>query len=114
MLSDNSGVVDQGHATSKAEPVILYATFTASEGNAEAIGALLSEYAKKVRSEAGNVMFEASCRVDQPESFFVYEEYVDQAAFQQHLDAPYGPPFNAAIGPMILEPNSVLTFLKRF
>ena len=114
MSSDNNGVMDREHATSEVGPVILYATFTASQGNAEAIGVLLGEYAKKVRSEAGNVMFEVSCRVDQPESFFVYEVFVDQAAFQHHLDAPYGPPFNAAIAPMILEPQSVLTSLKRF
>lgn len=93
--------------------VILHATFTASAGNAAAIAALLSDYAATVRKEPGNVLFEASCKADQPESFFVYEEYADEAAFQAHLNAPYGAPFNAAITPLILEPQSLLTFLRR-
>lgn len=93
--------------------VILYATFTASAGNALAVAALLSDYAATVRQEPGNVLFEASCKADQPEAFFVYEEYADEAAFQAHLNAPYGPPFNAALAPLIVEPQSLLTFLRR-
>jgi len=93
--------------------VILYATFTASAGNALAVAALLSDYAATVRKEPGNVLFEASCKADQPESFFVYEEYADEAAFQAHLNAPYGPSFNAALAPLIVEPQSLLTFLRR-
>ena len=93
--------------------VILYATFTASKGNADAVAALLSDYAAAVRKEPGNVLFEASCKATEPDSFFVYEEYVDEAAFQAHLNAPYGTPFNAALSPLIVEPQSRLTFLRR-
>lgn len=93
--------------------VILYATFTASPGNAAAVAALLRDYAASVRKEPGNVLFEASCKLDKPESFFVYEEYADEAAFQAHLNAPYGAPFNAALAPLIVEPQSRLTFLRR-
>lgn len=93
--------------------VVLYATFTASVGNAAAVAALLSDYAAAVRKEPGNVLFEASCKADQPESFFVYEAYTDEAAFQAHLNAPYGVPFNAALAPLIVEPQSLLTFLRR-
>jgi quinol monooxygenase YgiN len=93
--------------------VILYATFTASAGSAAAVAALLNEYAVTVRKEPGNVLFEASCKADEPESFFVYEEYTDEAAFQAHLNAPYGVPFNVALAPLIVEPQSRLTFLRR-
>lgn len=97
-----------------ADPsVILYATFTASAGNAPAVTALLSDYAASVRQEPGNVLFEASYRVDHAESFFVYEEYANEAAFQAHLSAPHGAPFNAALAPLIVEPQSRLTFLRR-
>ncbi|GAB2962651.1 hypothetical protein GCM10027075_73040 [Streptomyces heilongjiangensis] len=37
--------------------------------------------------------------------------YRDEDAFQAHLDAPYGGPFNAALAPLIEEDASVLTFL---
>jgi len=98
----------------KPDPsVILYATFTATAGNGDAVAALLRDYATTVRKEPGNVLFEASCRADQPEAFFVYEEYADEAALQAHLNAPYGGPFNAALAPLIVEPHSRLTFLRR-
>jgi len=93
--------------------VILYATFTARAGHAGTVAALLADYAQIVRTEPGNVLFEASYRADTPEAFFVYEEYIDEAAFQAHLDAPYGATFNAALKPLIVEPESQLVFLKR-
>ena len=92
---------------------MLYATFTASAGNTAAVAALLSDYAAIVRQEPGNVLLDASCKVDQPEAFFVYEEYADETAFQTHLNAPYGASFNAALAPLIVEPQSRLTFLRR-
>lgn len=96
-----------------ATPVILYATFTATAGNAAHVAALLRDYAANVRGEPGNVLFEATCKRDQPEAFLVYEEYADDAAFQAHLNAPYGALFNAALAPLIVEPQSRLTFLRR-
>ena len=93
--------------------VILYATFTASTGNADAVAVLLADYAATVRKEPGNVLFEASRKATEPDAFFVYEEYADEAAFQAHLNAPYGAPFNAALAPLIVEPQSRLTFLRR-
>ena len=110
-----SSVAQQIQSETKAEdsPVILYATFTALPGHAATIAALLADYAELVRKEPGNVIFQASCRTDAPESFFVYEEYVDEAAFQAHLSAPYGAPFNAELIPLIVEPQSLLTFLSR-
>ncbi|MBS0581515.1 MAG: antibiotic biosynthesis monooxygenase [Proteobacteria bacterium] len=96
-----------------ATPIILYATFTATEGNAATVAALLNDYAAAVRKEPGNVLFEASCKADESESFFVYEEYIDEKAFQAHLSAPYGASFNAALAPLIVEPQSRLTLLRR-
>jgi len=91
--------------------VVLYATFTARAGNAQEVARLLADYATLVRAEHGNVLFEASSLADTPEAFFVYEEYVNQTAFQAHLDAPYGATFNAALAPLIVEPQSHLVFL---
>lgn len=96
-----------------ATPIILYATFTAKSGNAALVAKLLRGYAENVRKEPGNVLFEATCKSDEPESFFVYEEYADESAFQAHLSASYGAPFNAALAPLIVEPQSRLTFLRR-
>jgi len=41
----------------------------------------------------------------------VYEIYRDKAAFEVHISASYGAEFNAKLGELIVEPNSILTFL---
>jgi len=99
-------------STGQAGRVILYARFTARAGQAQAVAALLSDYAATVREEPGNILFEISCHADTPEAFFVYEEYTDQATFQAHLGAPYGAVFNAALTPLIVERQPQLVFLK--
>ena len=44
-------------------------------------------------------------------AFTVLEAYRDEAAFAEHFAAPYGAEFNAALGPLIVEDASVLTFI---
>ncbi|MEJ1090380.1 putative quinol monooxygenase [Microbacterium istanbulense] len=94
-------------------PTILHATFTAIPGQGDRVAALLAEFAEGVRAEPGNVVFDATRLVDDPDRFFVYEVYRDEEAFQAHLAAPAGVPFNAALQELIVEPHSQLTFLRR-
>lgn len=89
---------------------IVIATFTAVPGAADEIARMLGDYAASVRAEPGNLVFHAGRRTDDPDAFVVYELYADEAAFQAHLAAPYGPPFNEALAPLIREPRSVLSF----
>lgn len=96
-----------------AAPVTLFATFTALPERAETVRALLHDYGSTVQREEGNSVFAASQLTSDPHKFFVYEEYVDQAAFERHLAATYGAVFNAALEPLIVEPHSELTFLER-
>ncbi|SEB43671.1 putative quinol monooxygenase [Microbacterium hydrocarbonoxydans] len=95
------------------EPTILHAVFTALPEKGEEVAALLRDFAEVVRAEEGNVLFDATRLVDDPDRFFVYEVYRDDAAFQAHISAPAGIPFNAALQQLIVEPASVLTFLRR-
>ncbi len=95
------------------EPTILYAEFTARPGRGDRIAALLHDFADTVRAEEGNVLFDATRLVDDPDRFFVYEVYRDDDAFQAHLAAPSGVPFNEALQELIVEPSSQLTFLRR-
>jgi quinol monooxygenase YgiN len=96
-----------------SEPTILHATFTARPGEGDRVAELLRDFAEGVRAEKGNVVFDATRLVDDPDRFFVYEVYRDEAAFQAHLAAPAGVPFNAALQELIVEPSSQLTFLRR-
>lgn len=96
-----------------SEPVILHATFTARAGEERRVARLISQYARVVQQEPGNLMFEVNLVRDTPERFFVYEAYLDEEAFREHLNAPAGQAFNAELTPLIVEPASELTFLRR-
>ncbi|MFE7198374.1 putative quinol monooxygenase [Microbacterium oxydans] len=96
-----------------SEPTILHATFTARPGTGDTVAALLRGFAEIVRAEEGNLVFDATRLVEDPDRFFVYEVYRDETAFQTHLSAPAGVPFNAALQELIIEPSSQLTFLRR-
>lgn len=90
----------------------LLAEFTAKPGAEERVAALVAEYAARVRAEPGNLVFDVYTKESNPRGYWVFEVYRDEAAFKEHLGAPYGPPFNAELGPLIEEQSgSVLTFL---
>ncbi|MET8565686.1 putative quinol monooxygenase [Streptomyces flaveolus] len=89
----------------------LLAEFTAREGTEDEVARLLREYARKVREEEGNLVFDVYTKASSPRAFWIFEVYRDEEAFQTHLNAPYGGPFNTALAPLIEEDASVLTFL---
>ncbi|MFE6093665.1 putative quinol monooxygenase [Streptomyces massasporeus] len=89
----------------------LLAEFTAREGAEDEVARMILEYAEKVRQEEGNLTFEVYTRAAHPRAYWIFEAYRDEDAFQAHLKAPYGGPFNTALAPLIEEDASVLTFL---
>ncbi|MEV5609542.1 antibiotic biosynthesis monooxygenase family protein [Streptomyces sp. NPDC052225] len=92
-------------------PKTLLAEFTAREGAEADVARLITEYAKEVREEDGNLAFDVYTKAARPRAYWIFEVYRDEAAFQAHLQAPYGGPFNAALAPLIEEDASELTFL---
>jgi quinol monooxygenase YgiN len=91
--------------------VALYAEFTALPGSESAVADLVRELTARVREEPGNVTFEPFTLEAEERHWFVYEVYQDAAAFQAHIAADYGAVFNAALGPLIEEDGSRLTWL---
>ncbi|WP_327727199.1 antibiotic biosynthesis monooxygenase [Streptomyces sp. NBC_00487] len=89
----------------------LLAEFTAREGTEAEVARLIGDYALKVREEEGNLVFDVYTKAAEPRAFWIFEVYRGEDAFQAHLNAPYGGPFNAALTPLIEEDASVLTFL---
>ncbi|GAA3906586.1 hypothetical protein GCM10023084_68620 [Streptomyces lacrimifluminis] len=90
----------------------LLAEFTAREGAQDEVARLIGDYARIVREEEGNITFDVYTRATAPRAFWIFEVYRDEEAFQAHLNAPYGGPFNAVLAPLIEEDASVLTFLN--
>lgn len=95
-----------------SESVVLYAEFTATPDAGEHVDRLISDYAQLVRAEPGNEVFEVYRREEAPDRFFVFERYRDRAAFEAHLGAESGRAFNDALGPLIVESGSALSFLR--
>ena len=89
----------------------LFAEFTARPGNEQSVADLVAGLTAQVRAEPGNLVFEPNTLEVEPRRWFVYEVYVDEAAFQAHITAPYGAVFNAALAPLIEEDGSKLTWL---
>ncbi|MDQ0798107.1 putative quinol monooxygenase [Streptomyces sp. B1I3] len=90
----------------------LLAEFTVLPGSEERVAELVRDYAVRVREEPGNVVFEVYTKELDHLAYWIFEVYADEAAFQAHLAAPYGPPFNATLQPLIQEKESLLTFLS--
>ncbi|MFC5661933.1 putative quinol monooxygenase [Kitasatospora misakiensis] len=89
----------------------LLAEFTVTPGFEEQVAALVADFAAVVRSEPGNLTFDVYTKESDPRAYWIFEEYQDEAAFEEHLAAPHGKPFNAELVRMIEEDASVLTFL---
>ncbi len=103
--------MDQFDTLPTSGPITLIAEFSARPGQTDAVATLLAGLAQQVRAEPGNIAFDCYRRHDDASKFVVYEIYRDKAAFEVHISAAYGAVFNAALRDMIVEPNSVLTFL---
>ena len=97
---------------SDTEQVVLYAEFTAKPDVVDKVEDLLRGFAHTVQAEPGNVAFDVYRRADSPAMFYVFEIYRDRPAFEEHLAAPSGREFNDALGELIVEAGSELTFLR--
>lgn len=80
---------------------VLLAQFTVAPSGAEVVRQLVVEYARAVRAEQGNRLFSPTTRVDDPNTYVIFEEYENDAAFAMHLSTAHCAAFNAAIAPWI-------------
>jgi len=91
----------------------LYAEFTAVSGAGDAVASLVAGYRRDVVAEPGNVRFAAHRLREDPERFFVYEEYADDAAFAAHASSAYCARFNEELAPLVVGGGSTLTWLEQ-
>ena len=93
-------------------PRTLYAEFTVAPGNEARVAEMMRELTELVRAEPGNLIFDPYTEEAQPNRYFVFEAYVDEAAFEAHIGADYGARFNAELAELIEEDGSQLTWLR--
>lgn len=90
----------------------LYAEFTVLPGSEEIVASLMASLTEQVRAEPGNQLFLPHTKAAEPNKYFVFEVYDDDAAFEAHINAHYGKTFNATLVEHIAEDGSQLTWLQ--
>ena len=92
-------------------PKTLYAEFTVTPGNEPRVAEMMRELTAHVRQEPGNLVFDPYTEEANPNRYFVFEVYTDDAAFEAHIAADYGARFNAELASLIEGDGSQLTWL---
>jgi len=69
--------------------VVLAVTWVAREGESDAIADLLRRLMALSRAEPGCLQYDVHRDPDDPNSFFLFERYVDDAAFEAHQASPH-------------------------
>jgi quinol monooxygenase YgiN len=95
-----------------SERKVLVAEIVALPGCEDRLAVLLTELAERVRSEAGNVLFEPATVERDPLRFLVYEQYRDEDAFTSHLAAAHTVEFNSILVTLAENGRSELTGLS--
>ena len=84
--------------------VAVIASYIARPGTADEIARILDGHGQSSRAEPGCVRFDAFRAVDDPDRFWLFEEYVDEAAFQEHRSTPhFRENIESRIVPMLVE-----------
>jgi quinol monooxygenase YgiN len=64
-------------------------TWKARPGTEQRLEEILREMAVHTRAEPGCVMYVAHRSVDRAGVYFLYEQFVDEAAFARHIESSY-------------------------
>ena len=69
--------------------VVLAVTWVANEGESDAVAHLLRRLEPLSRAEPGCLQYDAHRDPEDPNRFFLFERYADQAAFEAHGASPH-------------------------
>ena len=69
--------------------VVLAVTWVAKTGREAETTALFSKLTEESRKEPGCVTYQVHRHRTEPRRFFIYEQYQDDAALEQHRNAPH-------------------------
>jgi quinol monooxygenase YgiN len=70
-------------------PFAVAATWTARPGEEDAVAAALSQLIAPSRAEPGNLVYQVHRSSEDRRVFFIYEQYLDRAAFDGHVASPH-------------------------
>ena len=82
--SDHLKAAQQGNTME----ITIFARFHAIEGKEEAVASELRDTVKRVRPEPGCLGIEVYRSVRDPRLFFLHSRWLDEAAFDRHVELP--------------------------
>jgi quinol monooxygenase YgiN len=68
---------------------VVSALWRAKEGKEDRLKEVIAEMTPPSRAEPGNLFYQAQRSVDDPRLFYMYEQYVDEAGYQAHMDSEH-------------------------
>lgn len=68
---------------------VVAATWRAKEGEEKRVEEVIREMTPLSRAEEGNLFYQAQVNPEDPRTFFLYEQYVDEAGYEAHKAASY-------------------------
>ena len=68
---------------------VVAATWLAKEGEEKRVEETIVKMTPLSRAEEGNLFYQAQVNPEDPRTFFLYEQYVDEAAYEAHKATPY-------------------------
>ena len=68
---------------------VVCAKWRAKEGKADRLLEVIEEMTRPSRAEPGNRFYQAQRSAEDPDLFFLYEQYVDEAAYEAHMESEH-------------------------
>jgi quinol monooxygenase YgiN len=68
---------------------VVAVTWRAKPGHEDRVAEILGTVVRLSRAEPGCLLFQAHRSLDDPLEFFLYEQYVDEAAFKAHGESEH-------------------------
>src|SRR3712207_2875658 len=68
---------------------VVAAVWRANEGKADRLLEVIQEMTPPSRAEAGCLFYQAQRSEEDPNLFFLYEQYADEAGYQAHMDSEH-------------------------
>jgi quinol monooxygenase YgiN len=68
---------------------VLTAKYLVKAGRGDEVEAALRRMAPLVKTEPGCTLYHANRSADNPDVFLLYEQYIDEAAFDAHRNTPH-------------------------
>jgi quinol monooxygenase YgiN len=68
---------------------VVSAHWRAKQGKEERLAELIAELAPPSRAEPGNLFYQAQRSLEDPQLFYLYEQYADEAAYHAHMDSEH-------------------------